>query len=154
MTLTRTFVSTGGLHAALARSSVCGTVVQAFDWDQAACQVYDANRGKNIARKVRLGSWTLYNPLEKSQTDISTLTVGQLAELHADLWLLSPSCQPYTVLNPLAKGSEDPRAKSFIHLFENVLPGLVDRGRQPTHMLVENVAGFEVSATRGRADRA
>ena len=121
--------------------------MQAFDWDQAACQVYDANHGKNIARKVRLGSWTLHNPLEKYQTDISTLTVGQLAELYADLWLLSPSCQPYTVLNPLAKGSEDPRAKSFIHLFENVLPGLVDRGRHPTHMLVENVAGFEVSVT-------
>lgn len=58
---------------------------------------------------------------------------------------MSPSCQPYTVLNPLAKGAEDPRAKSFIHLMENVLPELVSMERHPKYLLVENVAGFEVN---------
>lgn len=79
-----------------------------------------------------------------TQADISLLSTGELAELNTDLWLLSPSCQPYTVLNPLAKGAEDSRAKSFIHLMEDVLPELVSVGRHPRYMLVENVAGFEV----------
>lgn len=78
------------------------------------------------------------------QVDIGALQAADLAELHADLWLLSPSCQPYTVLNPLAKGAEDPRAKSFIRLTEDVLPDLVKMGKHPQRLLVENVAGFEV----------
>jgi site-specific DNA-cytosine methylase len=57
---------------------------------------------------------------------------------------MSPSCQPYTVLNPDAKGAGDKRALSFIHVIEDVLPSLVDMGKQPRFMLVENVAGFEV----------
>ena len=48
------------------------------------------------------------------------------------------------MLNPLAKGAEDPRAKSFIRLMEDVLPELVEMGQHPRYMLVENVAGFEV----------
>lgn len=57
---------------------------------------------------------------------------------------MSPACQPYTVLNPNAKGAADPRAQSFLHLIENVLPALSERGAAPVRLLVENVAGFEV----------
>lgn len=57
---------------------------------------------------------------------------------------MSPACQPYTVLNPRAKGAADPRAHSFLHLIENVLPVLAERGAEPARLLVENVAGFEV----------
>ena len=57
---------------------------------------------------------------------------------------MSPSCQPYTVLNPLAKGAADPRAQSFIHIVEDVLPELVELKAHPQYLLVENVAGFEV----------
>ncbi|KAI0668700.1 S-adenosyl-L-methionine-dependent methyltransferase [Trametes maxima] len=124
----------GGLHRALAQSAVQGTVIRAFDWDQAACRVYAANHGPDVVRKV----------------DIAKLEAKELASLGADLWLLSPSCQPYTVLNPLAKGAEDPRAKSFIRLMENVLPELVRMKKHPRRLLVENVAGFETSSTRER----
>ena len=48
------------------------------------------------------------------------------------------------MLNPKAKGAADPRAKSFLHLIENVLPALSERGAAPVRLLVENVAGFEV----------
>jgi tRNA (cytosine38-C5)-methyltransferase len=78
------------------------------------------------------------------QADISSLSASDLAPLLADLWLLSPSCQPYTTINPFAKGSADPRAKSFLHLIENVLPELVSLNQQPRYLLVENVSGFEV----------
>ena len=57
---------------------------------------------------------------------------------------MSPACQPYTVLNPNAKGAADPRAQSFLHLMEEVLPTLAERGAAPTRLLIENVAGFEV----------
>jgi len=79
------------------------------------------------------------------KADILTLNVGDLAPLRADLWLLSPSCQPYTVINPLAKGSADPRAKSFLHLIQNVLPELVVMKQNPRYLLIENVGGFEVT---------
>jgi len=120
------------LHLSLQRSRVPGTIVRAFDWDQAACQVYAANYGSEIVKKI----------------DISTLSVDDLAALRADLWLLSPSCQPYTVINPLAKGSADPRAESFLHIIEKVLPKLVSARQHPRYLLVENVAGFENSSTR------
>ncbi|KDQ54985.1 hypothetical protein JAAARDRAFT_134696 [Jaapia argillacea MUCL 33604] len=122
----------GGLHLALKRCSTPARVVRAFDWDQAACQVYEANHGGKLVNK----------------TDISTLKAPDLTSLKADIWLLSPSCQPYTVLNPQAKGAADPRAKSFLHLIENVLPSLVPLAQHPRYILIENVAGFETSMTR------
>ncbi|KAH9985762.1 S-adenosyl-L-methionine-dependent methyltransferase [Russula vinacea] len=126
----------GGLHYALSRSGVrnSATVVRAFDWDQLACAVYTTNHGPGIAHRV----------------DIGTLDADVLEPLNADLWLLSPACQPYTVLNPQAKGAADPRAQSFLHLIEDVLPALAERGAAPARLLVENVAGFEASTTRAR----
>lgn len=105
-------------------------MVCAFDWDQAASRVYSANYGSRIVK----------------QMDISTLQASDLMSFDADTWLLSPSCQPYTTLNPLAKGSADPRAKSFLHLVEDVLPVLVSQRNHPNYLLIENVAGFEVLA--------
>jgi len=82
------------------------------------------------------------------QVDIASVSASELAPLLADLWLLSPSCQPYTTINPYAKGSADPRAKSFLHLIEHVLPELVSVKQHPRYLLVENVGGFENSNTR------
>ena len=133
------------MHCALERSNVDAQVVRAFDWDQLACRVYDANYGKGIVRKVF--KILFFNDITlclSRQTDISTLDAFELRDLDASLWLLSPSCQPYTVLNPGAKGAEDPRARSFLHLIEHVLPDLAKQGCAPRWMLIENVAGFEV----------
>jgi tRNA (cytosine38-C5)-methyltransferase len=59
---------------------------------------------------------------------------------------MSPSCQPYTVLNPQAKGAQDPRAASFLHLMLRVLPDIHQHAPHdaPRWLLIENVAGFEV----------
>ncbi|KAJ3998861.1 S-adenosyl-L-methionine-dependent methyltransferase [Lentinula boryana] len=122
----------GGLHLALKRSKVPGIIVKAFDWDPNAAKVYDANYGPSLATKK----------------DIFELPAPLLASYCADFWILSPACQPYTVLNPNAQGILDPRAKSFLHLVQNVLPELVKMGAHPTHFLVENVGGFEGSTTR------
>lgn len=66
------------------------------------------------------------------------------------MWLLSPACQPYTVLNPDAKGAVDPRAQSFLHLIDHVLPQLAAERAHPSYMLIENVGGFQDSDTRQR----
>lgn len=124
----------GGLHLALRQSRVACSPVKAFDWDQTACQVYAANYGAEIINR----------------TDISTLSAVDLLHLHADVWLLSPSCQPYTILNPAARGEADPRAKSFLHLIDHILPDLAAQNSQPRYMLIENVAGFQDSMTRRR----
>ncbi|KAG6373086.1 S-adenosyl-L-methionine-dependent methyltransferase [Boletus reticuloceps] len=123
----------GGLHLALHRSGIpAATIVTAYDWDQTTCQVYAENFGADIVRR----------------TDIATLSAADISRLNADLWLLSPSCQPYTVLNPLAKGASDPRAQSFLHLIDNVLPEMSAHDMHPRRLLVENVAGFQDSSTR------
>lgn len=126
------YAGIGGLHVALQRSSVSGVVVGAFDWNPLACQVYRINHPPKIIQKV----------------DISRLSAEQLAAYNADLWLLSPACQPYTVLNPNAKGAADPRAQSFLYLVRQVLPKLKEINALPSRLLVENVAGFETSITR------
>lgn len=76
------------------------------------------------------------------EVDICSISASQLPD--ADLWLLSPSCQPYTVLNPLAKDDADPRARPFLHIVHTILPELAKTSALPRYLLVENVAGFEV----------
>lgn len=125
----------GGLHCALEETGL-GKVCAAFEWDPNAAAVYTLNHGKDIVHR----------------RDIGTLAVEDLEPLQADLWLASPACQPYTVLG-LQKQDADPRAKSFLHLMQDVLPALVERGTHPTYILVENVAGFETSTTRTSINR-
>ncbi|KAI7898771.1 S-adenosyl-L-methionine-dependent methyltransferase [Cokeromyces recurvatus] len=56
---------------------------------------------------------------------------------------MSPPCQPYTRIG-LQQGSEDARAKSFLHLL-NVLGEMKNK---PKYILLENVKGFEESDSR------
>jgi len=58
----------------------------------------------------------------------------------ADLWLMSPPCQPYTRLNARLD-MDDHRASPLAHLVQ-VLPRL---DRPPKALLLENVVGFETS---------
>ncbi|KAL1759148.1 S-adenosyl-L-methionine-dependent methyltransferase [Schizophyllum commune] len=141
----------GGLHLALERSKISGHIAGAFDWDQAAEQVYRHNFPATPVKRVRdmILRTSRYTDLS-TQVDISTLTASSLRDLYPDIdiWLLSPACQPYTVLNPNGKGAQDPRAQSFLHLVQVVLPDLAREGAAPNYLLVENVAGFEQSTTR------
>lgn len=77
------------------------------------------------------------------QQDISKVTASEIAVLGASVWLLSPSCQPYTDLNRNKKESLDPRAASFLHLMGSVLQDLVHSCSQPRFVFVENVPGFK-----------
>lgn len=74
------------------------------------------------------------------QRQIEALTLEYYNRVAADIWTMSPPCQPYTRVG-LQQGSQDARSRSFLYLLD-VLKQMVHR---PKYILVENVKGFEVS---------
>ncbi|KAH0645230.1 hypothetical protein KY284_033114 [Solanum tuberosum] len=115
----------GGLRYSLLKAAVNATVVEAFDINDVANDVYQHNFG--------------HRPF---QGNIQTLNAVDLDSYNADAWLLSPPCQPYT-RQGLQKGSSDARASSFLKILE-LVPQLL---RPPSYLFVENVVGFETSDT-------
>ncbi|KQK08691.1 tRNA (cytosine(38)-C(5))-methyltransferase [Brachypodium distachyon] len=115
----------GGMRYSLTASGVQAEVVEAFDINDVANDVYEHNFG--------------HRPC---QGNIQTLTASDLDKYKAHAWLLSPPCQPYT-RQGLQKHSADARAFSFIKILN-----LMSNMRFPPQVLfVENVVGFEVSDT-------
>lgn len=115
----------GGMRYSLERAGVGATVVEAFDINNIANDVYQHNFG--------------HRPC---QGNVQTLTAADLDSYRAHAWLLSPPCQPYT-RQGLQKGSADARASSFLKILD-----LLSEALQPPLMIfVENVVGFETSDT-------
>jgi tRNA (cytosine38-C5)-methyltransferase len=101
-------------------------VVAAYDVNPVGNDVYAHNFG-----------------LRPSGRDVRALSAAELDRHRADLWLLSPPCQPYTRQgNQLGKA--DGRAGSFCCL----LAALQKMQHPPRRLLVENVVGFEASEMR------
>ncbi|KAL6073847.1 C-5 cytosine-specific DNA methylase, variant 4 [Balamuthia mandrillaris] len=117
----------GGMRYSLLQSGVAATVVQAFDMNQVANRVYSHNFGE-----------------EPSSKAIEHLTVEELTRYEADLYLLSPPCQPYTRAG-LQRGNQDNRTNSLLHLLS--LLQMLPASSRPTYLLLENVKGFEQSDT-------
>lgn len=61
----------------------------------------------------------------------------------ADIWLLSPPCQPYT-RQGLKKDANDARAFGFLDLLDK----FAQMKHPPKYIILENVVGFETSITR------
>ncbi|KAJ2742955.1 hypothetical protein GGI20_004113 [Coemansia sp. BCRC 34301] len=118
----------GGMHFALKEAGLADSkVVRAFDINTVANEVYRHN----------------FPGVPVMQRNIEALPMTMFEALRADLWTMSPPCQPYT-RQGLQKGSEDPRSKSFLFIIDL----LAKLTRKPTYLLVENVAGFDKSDTR------
>ncbi|GLC37676.1 hypothetical protein PLESTM_000635000 [Pleodorina starrii] len=80
--------------------------------------------------------------------DLQRVTATQLDELAADLWLLTPPCQPYTTTsNARRRDTADPRAASLLHLLSGAVLGSMTR--PPSRLLLENVPGFVGSGSHG-----
>ena len=75
------------------------------------------------------------------QVDIKSVSSAQLSKLAADVWLMSPPCQPFT-LKGNRKGEDDARTASFLHL----LKALREMEAPPRSILIENVVGFDTSS--------
>ncbi len=71
------------------------------------------------------------------------LGARELAAFGADLWWLSPPCQPFT-RRGLGRDADDPRARSFLHLIDRVTEV------RPRALALENVPGFEGSRVHER----
>ncbi|KAL6985299.1 C-5 cytosine-specific DNA methylase [Sarracenia purpurea var. burkii] len=115
----------GGMRYSIMRAGVKAMIVEAFDINDLANDVYEYNFG--------------HRPY---QGNIQTLSAADLDSYCAHAWLFSPPCQPYT-RQGLQKGSADARASSFLKILE-----LIPKTSQPPLMIfVENVVGFETSDT-------
>lgn len=95
-----------------------GEVVAAYDISPIANATYALNHGtRPIAR------------------ELASLPSGLLAGHQADLWVLSPPCQPFCRMGR-QQDLADRRSKAFLRLLE-VLPQA-----PPRHLVMENVPGF------------
>jgi site-specific DNA-cytosine methylase len=119
----------GGFAAAATGTSL--RVVGALDQSPSALSVYRMNFPGHCARQVNL----------------ETITSRKLESFRADFWWMSPPCQPYTVRG-VHRDLEDPRATSFIRLTK-ILTQMPEE-TLPSHLALENVAGFGESQARRR----
>lgn len=131
------FSGLGGFHCSLKKVSdiwknTLFEVLVAFDINTTANELYN----RNFDTEVR-------------SVSIETIDFEYLESLKADIWLLSPPCQPYTRLG-IKRDSEDPRASGLLHLIRAIhnLQSL------PRFILLENVVGFETSDSRDRLVKA
>ncbi|KAI9189098.1 hypothetical protein H9P43_000526 [Blastocladiella emersonii ATCC 22665] len=119
----------GGMQYALNTAGVDAKVLAAFEVNDFANAVYAHNFGKGVV----------------VQGLIEGQSVAQFEKHGADLWTMSPPCQPFSrQLTAKQEGSSDPRSKSFFYMLD-VLRKLE---RKPRYLLVENVKGFDESDAR------
>lgn len=127
MRIIELFCGIGGLAAAI--DGPGARVVCAMDHDPAVLATYRRNHPEHQA--VR--------------SDLSRITPWELARTNADLWWLSPPCQPYSVRGN-QRDLDDPRAASLARILE-VLERL-PAGKLPGAIALENVPGFMDSQAR------
>ena len=72
---------------------------------------------------------------------IERVTLSQAEEWNADVWAMSPPCQPHTRQHSNQDEElKDPRSKSFLHLCD--LLQNMNGSSLPRLLLLENVVGF------------
>ncbi len=96
-------------------------IVAAVDHDEYAAATYAHNWSHPVRR------WNL-----------ASVRAHQLAPLGAELWWMSPPCQPYTVRG-LGRDLDDPRAASLVRLLH------LAAELRPRWLALENVPAFEGS---------
>lgn len=116
------FCGIGGVAAALAGRA---TVVRAVDQSRPALSVYAANHPHPVAAD-----------------NLARVRPEALAAAEADLWWLSPPCQPFTVRGARADLA-DPRTVAL-----RAVVAVIAEVR-PTWVGLENVPGFQGSAAHG-----
>jgi tRNA (cytosine38-C5)-methyltransferase len=100
----------------------------ALDHSDLCIEVFEHNHSLVIQKAVR----------------IEKLTMNQIFEYRADIWMMSPPCQPHTRQHSNQDQElEDPRSRSFLHLCDLLLE--LPSENLPKLIFLENVVGFESS---------
>ena len=121
------YAGIGGFHYALRESGVKGEIIASIDINTNTVKVYAHN-------------FPLTPQLNRN---ICGMSAAELDKLEADVFFLSPPCQPFTRQGNRLD-SKDRRTDSFFHLMHTMR----DMRRLPSYLLMENVKGFETSQTR------
>lgn len=115
------------LYAGIGGVAATGAdVVAAIDHDPYAHAVYTRNFSHPALR-----------------LNLVSVKPDRLAAFHADVWWLSPPCQPFTIRGA-RRDVDDRRCESLLHLL-TVIPKV-----RPRRLIVENVPGFEGSVAHAR----
>jgi len=96
-------------------------VVAAIDHNHLANQVYASNFEHPVVVK-----------------NLESVPLRELERWEAELWWMSPPCQPYTIRGA-QQDLDDPRSKSFLRIIEAI------KAIQPPFLALENVPWFEDS---------
>lgn len=93
--------------------------------------------------RVALGAYAANFPHPVAARTLESLSAAELARFDADLWWLSPPCQPFT-RRGLRRDDEDPRSQGLLALIRSIPEA------RPRSLALENVPGFAGSRTHGR----
>ena len=122
--------------AALDHSDLCASVYQ----HNFPLQHDSNNNTKKKKQKKKKSTTTM------TTTRIESLTVEQLVAWRADLWMMSPPCQPHTRQHDRPHqpddDREDARSQSFLHLCQLLSSEQLPCEYRPALILLENVVGF------------
>jgi tRNA (cytosine38-C5)-methyltransferase len=133
-------------------------IIGAFDISTHSYQVYSHNFNVRLQtsssksfKSSKKSSQSSNSSQSLQQTEhffstqlIETLTLQQLLSYNAQIWFMSPPCQPFSRAG-VQKDDADPRCKAFLHII-NLLTQLSFQQR-PLYIFLENVCGFEHSRT-------
>lgn len=119
------FSGIGGWSYALKHLALEFEILSAFDINVQANQTYKVNHG-----------------LTPSAQSIVSLSSEYLDSFNANLWMMSPPCQPFTRNNQTeSRDDNDQRSQPFLHLIDQ----LKIMNKKPLFIALENVVGFEES---------
>ena len=131
------------LLAAYDHSDLCNSVFSHNHRPKLSSSDYSSKRRKKNNGNKNNNSDVYLRPC---QIPIERLTLFELEQHSADIWCMSPPCQPHTRQhNNQHMESTDARSQSFLHLCK--LLGDIDEAKLPTLILLENVIGFEKEQT-------
>jgi tRNA (cytosine38-C5)-methyltransferase len=129
--------------------SVSLACAAALDHSHLCMSVYDHNHQHHLESSVMLpppDSVKQYKKKGKGKpaVRIQDLTAEQVIAWQADIWMMSPPCQPHSRQHDnQEKDLQDPRSQSFLHVCQ-LLQQLPEESL-PQLVLLENVVGFESS---------
>ncbi|UJR30777.1 hypothetical protein I4U23_018297 [Adineta vaga] len=119
------FSGMGGMHSALDLIEIEYEIIAAIDINPTANLMYSSN----------------FPQVPIINRSIETISIKQWEKWHADLWTMSPPCQPFTRQGK-QEDLNDRRTDGFVYLMKNILSKLESK---PKYILLENVFGFQDS---------